>query len=144
MVLPSGLQYIVLKAGKGESPKASDKVTIHYRGTLINGKEFDSSYGRGEPSSFALGGVIPGFREAITHMKPGAKWKVFIPSGLGYGSSGAGSTIGPNETLIFEIELLWWVRPRRANNPIVFFKKPLAEKSTGAFLFFLTLGYFHF
>ncbi|MET0025568.1 MAG: FKBP-type peptidyl-prolyl cis-trans isomerase [Sedimenticola sp.] len=104
--LPNGLQYTVLRKGSGESPKASDTVTIHYRGTLISGKEFDSSYNRGEPSSFSLDGVIPGFREAITHMKPGAKWKVFIPSELGYGAGGAGASIGPNETLIFEIELL--------------------------------------
>ncbi|MES9845234.1 MAG: FKBP-type peptidyl-prolyl cis-trans isomerase [Candidatus Sedimenticola sp. 6PFRAG5] len=104
--LPSGLQYMVLKAGEGESPKADDTVTVHYRGTLINGKEFDSSYGRGKPTSFSLGGVIPGFRESISLMKPGAKWKVFIPSKLGYGLNGAGSAIGPNETLIFEIELL--------------------------------------
>ncbi|MCB1858062.1 MAG: FKBP-type peptidyl-prolyl cis-trans isomerase [Gammaproteobacteria bacterium] len=106
VTLPSGLQYIELTPGAGESPAADAKVTVHYRGTLINGKEFDSSYRRGEPTSFSLAGVIPGFRESITLMKPGAKWKVFIPAELGYGVNGAGSDIGPNETLIFDIELL--------------------------------------
>jgi FKBP-type peptidyl-prolyl cis-trans isomerase len=104
--LPSGLQYTELKAGEGESPKPESTVTVHYRGTLINGKEFDSSYKRGEPTSFKLNSVIPGFREALTHMKPGAKWKIFVPSEMGYGEKGAGGSIGPNETLIFEIELL--------------------------------------
>jgi len=106
VVLPSGLQYIELKAGEGASPAPESKVTVNYRGTLIDGAEFDSSYKRGEPTSFTLDGVIPGFREAISMMKPGAKWKVFIPSDLGYGPNGAGGAIGPNETLIFEIELL--------------------------------------
>ena len=106
VTLPSGLQYKVLASGEGENPKADSKVTVHYRGTLINGKEFDSSYGRGEPTTFSLGGVIPGFREAISLMKPGAKWQVFIPSELGYGANGAGAVIGANETLIFEIELI--------------------------------------
>ena len=106
VVLPSGLQYIELKAGKGNSPGVESKVTVHYRGALIDGTVFDSSYKRGEPTSFSLDGVIPGFREAISMMKPGAKWKVFIPSDLGYGPNGAGGAIGPNETLIFEIELL--------------------------------------
>lgn len=104
--LPSGLQYIELQAGEGESPKADSEVTVHYRGTLISGEEFDSSYGRGKPTSFKLDGVIAGFRESLTRMKPGAKWKVFMPSELAYGPSGAGSSIGPNETLIFEIELI--------------------------------------
>lgn len=106
VVLPSGLQYIELKAGEGDSPAPESEVTVNYRGTLIDGTEFDSSYKRGEPTSFTLDGVIPGFREAISMMKPGAKWKVFIPSDLGYGANGAGGAIGPNETLIFEIELL--------------------------------------
>lgn len=106
VVLPSGLQYIELKAGEGDSPAPESEVTVNYRGTLIDGTEFDSSYKRGEPTSFTLDGVIPGFREAISMMKPGAKWKVFIPSDLGYGPNGAGGAIGPNETLIFEIELL--------------------------------------
>lgn len=106
VVLPSGLQYVELKAGEGESPKGDAEVTVHYRGTLINGQEFDSSYNRGEPTSFGLNGVIPGFQEALTLMKPGAKWQVFIPSEIGYGAKGAGANIGPNQTLIFEIELI--------------------------------------
>ena len=106
VVLPSGLQYIELKAGEGEAPTADAEVTVHYRGTLINGEEFDSSYKRGEPTSFSLSGVIPGFRESLLLMKPGAKWQVFVPSELGYGAQGAGSSIGPHQTLIFEIELL--------------------------------------
>ncbi|MCP3871151.1 MAG: FKBP-type peptidyl-prolyl cis-trans isomerase [Gammaproteobacteria bacterium] len=106
VVLPSGLQYIELKAGSGDSPAPGSKVTVNYRGTLIDGTEFDSSYKRGEPTSFSLDGVIPGFKESISLMKPGAKWQVFIPSNLGYGPNGAGNSIGPNETLIFEIELL--------------------------------------
>ncbi len=106
VTLPSGVQYIELTPGEGANPAPNAKVTVHYRGTLISGKEFDSSYKRGEPTSFALDGVIPGFRETITRMKPGAKWKVFIPSELGYGANGAGASIGPNETLIFDIELI--------------------------------------
>lgn len=105
-VMESGLQYIELKAGDGKQPAATDTVTVHYHGTLIDGTVFDSSVERGEPASFALDRVIPGFRESITHMKTGAKWRVFVPSDLGYGERGAGGTIGPNETLIFEIELL--------------------------------------
>jgi FKBP-type peptidyl-prolyl cis-trans isomerase len=104
--LPNGLQYIEMKKGSGDSPATDATVTVNYRGTFINGEEFDSSYRRGKPTTFNLGGVIPGFREAISRMQPGAKWKVFIPSELGYGPSGAGSSIGPNETLIFEIELI--------------------------------------
>ena len=104
--LPSGVQYIELQAGDGESPTADSEVTVHYRGSFLNGEEFDSSYSRGKPTSFKLNGVIAGFRESITHMKPGAKWKVFIPSELAYGTAGAGGTIGPNETLVFDIELI--------------------------------------
>ncbi len=104
--LADGLQYEVLKEGDGESPKASDRVQVHYRGTLIDGKEFDSSYKRGKPAEFSLKGVVPGFREAITRMKPGAKWRVVMPPELAYGKRGAGADIGPNETLVFEIELL--------------------------------------
>ena len=106
VVLPSGLQYIELKAGQGASPGADAEVTVHYRGTLIDGQEFDSSYKRGEPTSFGLNGVIPGFRESLMLMKPGAKWRVFVPSEMGYGDKGAGSSIGPHQTLIFEIELI--------------------------------------
>ena len=105
-VLPNGLQYIVLKAGTGKQPTATDKVTVHYHGTLIDGTVFDSSVERGAPATFALDRVIPGFRESLTRMKTGGKWRVFVPSELAYGESGAGNSIGPNETLIFEIELL--------------------------------------
>lgn len=105
-VTESGLQYIVSEAGDGESPAANSNVLVHYRGTLINGEEFDSSYARGQPARFSPGGVIPGFREALLAMKPGAKWRVFIPSELAYGERGPGGKIGPNETLIFDLELL--------------------------------------
>lgn len=104
--LPSGLQYKVIKAGSGKKPKATDTVTAHYQGTLINGTEFDSSYRRGQPVSFPVNGVIPGWSEALQLMEEGAKWQVFIPSNLAYGERGAGRDIGPNATLIFEIELV--------------------------------------
>jgi FKBP-type peptidyl-prolyl cis-trans isomerase FklB len=106
VTLPSGLQYKILKEGTGKPPKATDTVTTHYRGTLINGKEFDSSYKRGEPTSFPLNGVIKGWTEALQLMKVGSKWQIFVPSQLAYGENGAGPDIGPNATLIFEIELL--------------------------------------
>jgi len=102
----SGLQYTVIKAGKGKSPKATDKVETHYRGTLLDGTEFDSSYKRGEPATFPLNAVIPGWTEALQLMKVGGKHKIFVPSNLAYGPRGAGGVIGPNATLIFEIELL--------------------------------------
>ena len=105
-VLPSGLQYIESQAGKGQTPSAGSTVVVHYRGTLINGEEFDSSYSRGQPARFSPGGVIPGFREALLNMQVGSKWRVFIPSQLGYGEQGAGGKIGPNQTLIFDLELL--------------------------------------
>jgi FKBP-type peptidyl-prolyl cis-trans isomerase FklB len=104
--LPSGLQYKVIKAGTGKKPKSTDTVTVHYRGTLIDGTEFDSSYKRGQPVSFPVSGVIPGWTEALQLMGEGAKWQVFIPSNLAYGEKGAGRDIGPNATLIFEIELV--------------------------------------
>mgnify|MGYP001812544079 FL=1 len=106
VTLESGLQYQEITAGAGDSPKETDKVKVHYRGKLINGKQFDSSYDRGQPATFGVKGVIPGFSEALMLMKPGSKWKVFIPSDLGYGARGAGSNIGPNETLVFDLELL--------------------------------------
>jgi FKBP-type peptidyl-prolyl cis-trans isomerase len=105
--LPSGLQYKVIKAGKGKKPKATDTVTTHYRGTLIDGTEFDSSISRGKPASFPVNGVIPGWTEALQLMEEGAKWQLFIPSNLAYGDRGTpGGPIGPNATLIFDIELI--------------------------------------
>lgn len=104
--LPSGLQYEVIEAGSGKSPSATDTVEVHYKGTLIDGKEFDSSYKRGQPATFPVNGVIKGWTEALQLMKEGAKWKLYIPSDLAYGSRGAGSDIGPNSTLIFDVELI--------------------------------------
>jgi FKBP-type peptidyl-prolyl cis-trans isomerase len=101
----SGLQYEVLRAGAGERPSAESVVRIHYRGTLIDGTEFDSSYGRGEPAEFPIGGVIAGFSEALRLMPVGSQWRIVIPSDIAYGPGGSGP-IGPNSTLIFEIELL--------------------------------------
>lgn len=106
IVLPSGLQYKVIKEGTGKTPNISDMVKAHYRGTLIDGTEFDSSYERGEPAILPVGGVIKGWTEALQMMKEGAQWKLFIPSELAYGIRGAGNQIGPNATLIFDIELL--------------------------------------
>ena len=102
----SGLQYEIVAPGSGVNPKSSDKVTVHYKGTLIDGTEFDSSYSRGQPVTFPLGNVIPGWTEGLQLIKAGGKAKLFIPSSLGYGERGAGAKIGPNETLIFEVELI--------------------------------------
>jgi FKBP-type peptidyl-prolyl cis-trans isomerase FklB len=104
-VLPDGLQYLVLTNGSGARPAASDTVTVNYRGTLIDGTEFDSSYKRGQPASFPVGGVIRGWTEALQQMNVGSKWKLFIPSELAYGEPGNRS-IPPNSTLVFEVELL--------------------------------------
>ena len=112
ITLPSGLQYKVIKAGSGNKPKATDNVSVHYQGTLTNGTEFDSSYRRGQPVSFPVNGVIPGWTEALQLMEVGAKWQVVIPSNLAYGDRGAGPQIGPNSTLIFEIELLSIEEPK--------------------------------
>ena len=104
--LPSGVQYKVMKAGNGKKPKSNDTVAVHYRGTLIDGTEFDSSYKRGQPATLQVSGVIPGWTEALQLMVEGAKWQLFIPSNLAYCERGAGGVIGPNATLIFEVELI--------------------------------------
>jgi FKBP-type peptidyl-prolyl cis-trans isomerase FklB len=104
--LASGLQYKVIQAGTGNRPKLTDEVTAHYRGTLIDGTEFDSSHRRGKPANFPVSGVIPGWTEALQLMEVGAKWQLFIPPNLAYGERGAGRDIGPNATLIFEVELI--------------------------------------
>ena len=103
---PSGLQYKIISEGAGKSPKASDTVRVNYRGTTIDGVEFDSSYKRNEPIEFPLNGVIPGWTEGVQLMKEGGKIELFIPSSLAYGSQGAGGVIAPDSTLVFEIELL--------------------------------------
>ena len=106
VALPSGLQYKILKEGEGKKPKASDSVKCHYEGKLINGQIFDSSIRRGEPAVFPVNGVIAGWVEALQLMTVGSKWQLYIPSELAYGKHGAGQSIGPNETLIFDVELL--------------------------------------
>jgi FKBP-type peptidyl-prolyl cis-trans isomerase len=106
VTLPSGLQYKVLKEGTGPKPSATDKVKCNYRGTLINGSEFDSSDKHGGPLTFPVNGVIKGWTEALQLMPVGSKWQLFVPSDLAYGARGAGSDIGPDETLIFEVELV--------------------------------------
>lgn len=102
----SGLQYVVLTKGDGPVPAATDRVTVHYKGTTIDGTEFDSSYRRNEPASFPVNGVIKGWTEALQLMNVGSRYRLFIPSELAYGQRGAGGDIGPNEVLIFEVELL--------------------------------------
>jgi len=106
MTTPSGLQYKVIKAGTGAKPTKENTVKVHYKGTLIDGKVFDSSYDRGEPIEFPLGGVIAGWTEGLQLMPVGSKYMLYIPSNLAYGENGAGQSIGPNEALIFEVELL--------------------------------------
>jgi FKBP-type peptidyl-prolyl cis-trans isomerase FklB len=110
VVLPSGLQYKELTAGSGESPKASEQVRVHYHGTFIDGKVFDSSIDRGEPIVFGVNQVISGWTEALQLMKPGSRWMLYIPPYLAYGQQGAGGVIGPNMALIFEVELIEVVR----------------------------------
>jgi FKBP-type peptidyl-prolyl cis-trans isomerase FklB len=113
----SGLQYKVEKEGTGPVPKASDTVKVNYRGTTIDGKEFDSSYKRGEPATFPVGRVIKGWTEALQLMKVGSKYKLWIPANLAYGERGAGADIGPNSTLIFDVELLGIEPPAAAASP---------------------------
>ena len=106
VALPSGLQYKIEKAGTGPKPTANDSVVCNYRGTLIDGKEFDSSYKRGQPATFPVTGVIKGWTEALQLMPVGSKWQLFIPADLAYGDRGAGADIGPGATLVFEVELM--------------------------------------
>ena len=112
ITLESGLQYKILRKGTGTSPKATDTVKCHYKGTTIDGEEFDSSYKRGEPATFALNRVIKGWTEGLQLMKEGGKWEFFIPPELAYGEMGSGPHIGPNEVLIFEVELLGIEKPK--------------------------------
>lgn len=106
ITLESGLQYSVITAGSGEKPAATDTVEVHYSGTLLDGTEFDSSYKRGTTVSFPVNGVIPGWTEALQLMPAGSKWKLYIPSDLAYGAGGTGGPIGPNATLLFDVELI--------------------------------------
>jgi FKBP-type peptidyl-prolyl cis-trans isomerase FklB len=106
VTLPDGLQYKVLTQGNGSQPTDKDTVTVNYSGTLIDGTEFDSSYKRGQPATFPVTGVIPGWTEALKLMKEGSTWELFIPSSLAYGEVGAPPVIGPNETLIFKVDLI--------------------------------------
>ncbi|HSZ24498.1 MAG TPA: FKBP-type peptidyl-prolyl cis-trans isomerase [Cytophagaceae bacterium] len=106
ITLPSGLQYKILLQGNGPKPKATDKVTTHYHGTLINGTVFDSSVERGQPATFPVNGVIAGWVEALQLMPTGSKWQLYVPSNLAYGTRGASELIGPNATLIFDVELI--------------------------------------
>jgi len=112
VALPSGLQYEVLREGSGTSPKAGDTVAAHYRGTRLNGSEFDATDPQGDPAIFPLSDVVPGWQEALVLMKPGAKWRVFVPPQLGYGEEGSPPVIEPNELLVFEIELVRVVPPQ--------------------------------
>lgn len=106
VTLPSGLQYKIITEGQGEKPAKNDVVTVHYSGTLVNGTEFDSSYKRNEPATFPVSGVIAGWTEALQLMKAGSTWELYIPANLAYGSRGVPPLIGPNEVLIFKVELL--------------------------------------
>ena len=131
VTLPSGLQYKVVTEGSGASPKGNDTVVTQYRGTLLDGTEFDSSFKRQQPATFELNKVIAGWIEALQKMKAGSKWQLFIPPNLAYGERGSGSLIGPNSTLIFEIELLS-VQPaaQQTNQPVTsdIIKVPSAEE----------------
>ena len=128
--LPDGLQYKVLQEGTGPKPTTADSVTVNYRGTLLNGTEFDSSYKRGQPATFNVGQIIKGWTEALELMPVGSKWQLFIPSELAYGPRGAGRDIGPNSTLVFEVELLS-IQPKPAA-PAPVAAPPTAPPPTGA------------
>lgn len=114
----SGLQYEVLQEGKGATPKATDQVTVHYKGTLLDGTVFDSSYERNQPATLGVNQVIGGWTEALQLMKVGSKYKLYIPASLGYGEQGAGGVIGPNAPLIFEVELLGIGEPKAPANQL--------------------------
>jgi FKBP-type peptidyl-prolyl cis-trans isomerase len=116
ITLPSGLQYKIIKEGTGPKPTIADVVTCNYRGTLIDGKEFDSSYKRGEPATFPVRGVIKGWTEALQLMPVGSKFELYLPPDLAYGEHGAGADIGPNEALIFEVELMS-IKPAEQGQP---------------------------
>lgn len=137
ITLPSGLQYKIITSGKGKTPTADDTVKTHYRGTLIDGTEFDSSYSRNEPAVFPVKRVIPGWTEALQLMKEGDKWQLFIPSKLAYGENGAGGKIGPNATLVFDIELISIEKKEEAEKPALApekleeIKKPTEAAPTG-------------
>jgi FKBP-type peptidyl-prolyl cis-trans isomerase len=120
----SGLQYEILTEGKGPKPTADDTVEVHYRGTLVDGTEFDSSYSRGETVTFGVGQVIPGWTEALQLMPVGSKWKLAIPADLAYGAGGAGNVIGPNAALVFEVELISIPEPEKAGDAA----KPAAKE----------------
>ncbi len=124
--LPSGLQYKVITEGKGKKPRATDSVTVNYRGTLIDGTEFDSSIKRGQPATFPVNGVIPGWTEALQLMKEGSKWQLVIPSSLAYKEQGAGGAIGPNAVLVFEVEIISVNEPEKKETE----KKDLEKKAT--------------
>jgi FKBP-type peptidyl-prolyl cis-trans isomerase FklB len=126
---PSGLQYKVITDGTGKKAKPTDTVTVHYRGTMIDGTEFDSSYKRNEPATLPVEGIVPGWAEGLSLMKVGSKWQLFIPSKLAYGEEGAGDAIGPNATLIFEVELLD-AKNVAVTNPTV--KQPSKTKAASA------------
>ncbi len=113
ITLDSGVQYKVLTEGKGNSPTPEDTISAHYRGTLLDGTEFDSSFKRGTPLTLQMGSVIKGWGEVLKRMKPGSKWEVYIPSDMAYGEKGAGDAIGPNQTLIFTIELIDFESPEK-------------------------------
>jgi FKBP-type peptidyl-prolyl cis-trans isomerase FklB len=117
VALPDGLQYKILKEGTGPKPAATDSVVCNYRGTLLDGTEFDSSYKRGQPATFPVSGVIKGWTEAVQLMPVGSKWQLFVPAELAYGNRGAGPDIGPNSTLIFEVELLSLQNKAAAQTP---------------------------
>lgn len=131
VTLDSGLQYRVIKAGEGKSPQATDRISVNYRGTLIDGTEFDSSHARGKPATFQLKKVIKGWREALPLMKKGAKWELYIPPGLAYGKRTPNKTIPPNSALIYEVELLAFTaspkEQKRAPRPPVPGAKPREE-----------------